>query len=165
MVVAKFFGIWLVTTVYQLPWTVQQAASEVILRPIVSSSDLVTISTYSDLILYFVMCIGMSWVLLQATHFHDTHISPQLLMKLSSNNLFGLIKSSYEIYHQAAVWTLFIWLASITIWINVALGKTVPWMGAITVIANVVFTIVLLHDVHREIDLSKRTLGQKEALQ
>lgn len=163
MTVAKFFGIWLVTTIYKLPWGVQQAATEIILRPAVNSSDLITISTYSDLVMFLIMSLGMLWVLIQATYFHDTHISPQMLVKLTNNDLFGLIKSSYEIYHRAAIWTLFAWLAGVTIWVNVFSGKTELWVGVIALVANVVYTIFLLQDVYREINLSRRNFSTAQA--
>lgn len=164
MVVSKFLGLVLTINIFNLPWTLKEVPQTFFsIRPGLLSEDIITANSYSDLIMYLVLAIGFSFVLVQATHFHDSHIQPRLLMRLANNNLAGLVRSSFDIYHAAAIWTIFIWLANILIWINVVMGKTYTWIGVGSLIADVVFTVLLLQDVYKEIELSKRNLGKQEA--
>jgi hypothetical protein len=164
MVIGKLFGLVLTINVFALPWTVQDIPQSFFsIRPGLLAEDVILANSYSDIIMYAVLALGFSIVLLQATHFHDTHIHPRLLVRLANNNLMGLVKSSYDIYHAATIWTMFIWLAAAIIWVNVAVGKTYLWVGLAVLIANTVFTTILLQDVYQEIELSKRNLGRQQA--
>ena len=75
----------------------------------------------------------------------------------------GLVKSSFDIYHTATIWVIFIWICNIIIWINIGMGKTFMWIGIATLVANIVFTALLLQDVYREIEITKRNLGKQQA--
>lgn len=164
MVVSKFIGLVATIAIFKLPWTIQQVSTDLLsVRPAVFMEDLTTASTYSDLIMYLIMAIAFSVVIVQATHFHDTHIHPRLLVRLSNNNLLGLVKSSYDIYHSASMWLVFIWLTAGVVWIDIVLNKTLLWVGILTIIANIVFTSLLLQDVYREISISRRNLGKHQA--
>ena len=166
MVVGKLIGLLITINVFALPWTVQEIPGSFFsIRPALLPDDVIIASAYSDLIMYMLIAAGFTLVLLQATHFHETHIQPKLLVKLANNNLLGLVRSSFDIYHYAAIWTIFLWLTQILIWVDIASGKTYLWIGIGSLVANVIFTSLLLQDVYREIELSRRDLGSKEALQ
>lgn len=165
MVVGKFIGLIVVTRIFDIPFTLAQLSQGLIsARPEVPAEFVTTASTYSDLIMYVILAIGVVVVVVQATQFHDKHISPKLLLKLSNHNLMSLIKGSYEIYHSAAVWTLFIWVATVIVWINVLAGKTALWMGVVAITSSIIFCIALLQDVYSEIMHSKEDFGGKSAL-
>lgn len=165
MVISKLVGLILTLTVFSIPWSVQQLSETIFtVRPAVPTTEILTASTYSDAFLLICMGVGFSFVIIQATRFHETHISPRLLVQLSNHNLLGLIKSSFDIYHTAAIWLIFVWASLGTVWINIATGKTEVWLGILGLIINIVLTSVLLQDVYAEIDLTKRNIGDLEAL-
>ncbi|MBL8014656.1 MAG: hypothetical protein JNK26_00500 [Candidatus Doudnabacteria bacterium] len=165
MVVGKALGLIFTAALFSIPWTVTQITEAFFnIRPVVSSTDILVISTYSDAFMLLCVSIGFSFVLVQATKFHDTHISPRLLVKLSNNNLMGLVKSSFDVYHTASIWLIFSWLALLSVGINIAAGKTEIWLGVIGLAVNSVLTAVLLQDVYSEIDLTRKNLGSKSAL-
>lgn len=165
LVVGKVAGLVFAAAIFQLPWTLDQLPGSLFaVEPILASEDVITASTYSDLIMFMLIAIGFSAILVQATHFHDTHIKPSMLVRLSNNNLLGLVKSSFDIYHAAAVWLLFLWVTSGVVWINIALTRTEVWVGLVVVVASTILTTLLLQDVYKEIDLSRRSLGKQEAL-
>lgn len=164
MVVGKVLGLLLTVNLFGLPWTVTQVQGTLnTIRPVVLASDLITANTYSDLAMFATLAIGFTFVLFQATHFHDTHISPRMLMRLSNHNLMGLMKSSFDIYHSASIWLIFLWVSFFVVVINTALGKTMLWVALATFVANAIFTTLLLQDVYKEIDLTRKTLGTQEA--
>ncbi|MCA9379360.1 hypothetical protein KC640_02940 [Candidatus Dojkabacteria bacterium] len=164
MVVGKVLGLILTVNLFGLPWTVTQVQGTLsTIRPVVLADDLITANTYSDLAMFVLLAVGFTFVLLQATHFHDTHISPRMLMRLSNHNLMDLVKSSFDIYHAATIWLIFLWVCFFVIAINAALGKTMLWLALAAFVANTIFTTLLLQDVYQEIDLTRKTLGTQEA--
>ncbi len=163
-VVGKFVGLIITVNVFSLPWTVQEIPESFFtIRPALLSDDLIVANSYSDLIMFLLLALGFSLILIQAAFFHNSHIHPRLLVKLANNNLLGLIKSSFDLYHNAVIWLLFNWLAVFTIIINVLTQKTYLWIGGVSLITAIVFTVTLLQDVYREIEISKRNLGKQMA--
>jgi hypothetical protein len=144
LVVGKLIGLFATIQIFQLPWTLQEIPGSFFsVSPAFLADDVIVASSYSDLIMYFLIAFGFSFVLIQATHFHDTHIKPRLLVKLVNNNLMGLVRSSFDIYHSATIWTIFLWMTQLLIWVNIAAGKTYLWIGLVTLAANVVLTAIL----------------------
>jgi hypothetical protein len=165
LVLGKFIGLVFVIQVFQLPWTLESVPDSLFsVQTVLQSEDVIIASTYSDLIAFIFVSIGFSFILIQATHFHESHITPNTLMKLSSNNLMGLVKSSFDLYHSAALWLIFVWLASGLVWINVLLSRTEAWVGIICTISVIIFTSILLQDVYKEINFGRKDLGGKNAL-
>jgi hypothetical protein len=164
MAVGKFLGLIITVNIFKLPWSLQQIPNNFFsVRPAFLPEDIILASSYSDLIMYSFLAFCFTAILIQATHFHDTHIQPKLLVKLVNNNLSGLVKSSFNIYHNAAIWLIISWIAVIIIWVDVVVGKTYLWVGITSLIANALFTSILLQDVYKEIEISRKTLSNQEA--
>lgn len=165
MVLSKFIGLVVVVSLFGIQLDLNSAAESLLnVRPAVLAEDLITISTYSDLIMYLLLAAAFSFILIQATHFHDTHISPRMLVKLSRHNLTGLVQSSFRLYHSAAIWLVVIWIATSLIWINVLNQTTQLWTGVAVLIASITFTTILIQDVYKEIELGQRQVGKHNAL-
>lgn len=165
MVVGKFVGLIVTIQIFALPWALRDVPDSIFsLRPVLLPADAILASTYSDAFMYVIISIGFSFVLAKATHFHETHIRPSLLVKLSNHNLLGLVQSSFDVYHAAAVWSVFLWLTSIVVWFNALIGRTEAWVAVIVFISTIIFTTLLLQDVYKEIELSKKRLGNFDAL-
>jgi hypothetical protein len=162
LVVGKVLGLAITIAIFQLPWDLIQTADGFGLSsvtPAVKLEHLVTVSTYSDLFMFLVIAAGFSTILFRATFLNQQRIKPHLLIKLSNANLLGLLKSSYDIYHYASIWLIFVWVASFTIAINTLMGKTALWLLITVVISAITFTTILLQDVYKEIAISRKSLG------
>lgn len=165
MLLGKIVGLVLTVQIFNIPISIVEASNSLFsVRPEVLPQDLQIVNTYSDMIMYLFVAAGFSFVLLQATKFHETHIKPGLLVKLSNYNLMGLVKSSFDIYHYAAIWLLGLWLTTVLIALNAAFAKTEIWLSVATIIASVIFTSILLQDVYKEIELAKKNVGNQQAL-
>lgn len=165
MVIGKIAGLFLSVVAFNVPWTIKQISDTFFsIRPAVSAEDILTVGTYSDIFMYIALGIGFSFILLQATRFHESHIQPRTLIRLSNSNLLGLVKSSFDIYHVASIWLIFLWMSLIVVLIDIVMSKTEIWVGLVCLIGNVIFTTVLLQDVYNEIDLSRKNLGSQSAL-
>lgn len=162
MIAAKFIGLYLVIQLFDLEWGIENLSGKLFSsRPVMFEDDLITASTYSDLFLIVIMTLGFSFYVVRAVFFHDSHIDPKLLAKLAIRGFMGLVKDSFEIYHHASIWLLFLWMSVLTILINVLLGKTEEWVLIIGFLSSLTLTVVLLRDVSYEINLAKKNLSRK----
>lgn len=165
MVVSKLIGIFISAALFEIEIDISSAAESILsIRPVVESADLSALSTYSDLIMYLLLASGFTFILVQATHFHDTHINPRLLVKLNKHNLTGLVQSSFKIYHSAAIWSIVLWIATILVLVNAVVGATQWWVGITSIFASIIFSTLMIQDVYREIELGQRQIGKSQAL-
>jgi len=162
MIAGKFIGLYLSIKIFELEWGIENLSNELFSsRPVMYKQDILTASSYSDLFLLLVMLGGFSLYVARAVFFHDSHVSPKILTRLAANGLLGLVKDSFEIYHRASVWLIFLWLSNITILINVLIGKTYTWVLLVGFVASILLTVILLRDVAYEINLAKKGLNGK----
>ncbi len=152
VIFGKFIGIALVISYFDLPYTVSGYASSALNGTLsVTSDHAELISTYSDIIMFSVIALGFSFHLIRAIFFHDTHLSPKFITQLADLNLLSLIKDTYDIYHKAAVWLGFLWVAVSIIVINVVLGTTLFWVGIVAVITTLALSVGLIQDAYQEL--------------
>lgn len=162
MVVGKFAGLFLTINIFSLEWGIENIPNSFFsVRPVFFSDDIKLASSYSDLFLFLIIVVGFSFVLMQALVFHSSHVSPQTLSKLASYNLLNLVKSTFEIYHKAAIWTIFLWITNLLIFVNVALDKTFAWVLLFSILVSILLTVFLLRDVAEEIEISKKSESLK----
>ena len=119
-------------------------------------------TSYSNLIMYIFLFIGLSVVLYRAMFFSASRITPRMISRLANNNLIDLVNDSFEIYYSATVWLVILWLSFFVISINVILSRAFLWTGTVTFAASTVLTIVLLRDVSTEIKLAKDRLFKQD---
>lgn len=160
MVCSKVIGLWIVNQIFNLSFGLIPNPNNLIGISVSYSSqeDLMVSSSYSNLFMYGCLFLSFSFVLVQATFFHDSHITPFTLSKLAANNLLDLIKDSFNLYHEASIWLIFIWSASIIILINSILGSTYSWIAVLSVVGSLIVTVVLVRDVGKEIRVAKSKL-------
>jgi hypothetical protein len=152
VIFGKFIGIAFAISYFKLPYTVSNYTSSVLNGSLsMSAEHAEIISTYSDIIMFVLVAVGFSFHLARAIFFHDTHLSPKFITQLADLNLLNLIKDTYEIYHKAAVWLGFLWVAVSVVVLNVLLGTTMFWVGIVAVIATVALSIGLIQDAYQEL--------------
>lgn len=165
IIVGKLISLLISFNIYGIDWSLAEINNPLFtVRPIVPVEYLLQVSTTSDLILYLIMLTGFGVKLFFALFLHDTHIPPKMLAKLAENNLLGLVKSSFEIFHEVTVWVIFLWITQLIIITNTINGNTSAILATVTFIMSLGSSILLLKDVYREISLEKKELGKKHAL-
>ncbi len=159
LIIGKVVGIYLVARIFNLEWALQNSADSFFsLRPVFAEKDVLTVSSYSDLIMLLFVLLGMSFSLFRALYLHSSHIDPRFVAKLATNNLLNLIKDSFDVYHEASMWLVFTWIATFTIFLNVLMEKTYIWIFALGLISCFAFTLILIRDVGKEIELSRKKI-------
>jgi len=160
MVIGKFVGVIVVIQLFNISTSIREYSNSLFsYSTILKPEDVLTVTTYSDLIMYAVLAIGFSVNIFRAVYLHSSHIKPTLVSRLVNKNLFSLIQNSYEIYHSAAIWLVFVLVSNVLIIVNAINGSTYPWLAVVTVIASALLTTVLLQDVYREIENIKHHPG------
>lgn len=155
MVLGKLVGVLLTIWIFNIPFTLRDYFNNFYsLRFVVSEENLRTVTSYSDLIMYIFVAIFFSFNIVRAIYLHNSHVKPTLITRLANSNLLKLIQSSYEIYHSATIWLIFMWVSNILVLVNVFAGNTFSWIGIL-----VTLTSILLSDVYREIENIKRKPG------
>jgi len=161
MIIGKFIGIIITIQLFNLPWSIKEYTNDIFsLTTSVNPTDLQTVTSYSDLIMFSIIALFFTFTIIRAVYLHSTHVKPTLVTQLADKNLLNLIQSSYEIYHSSAVWLLFSWIATILIGINTLAGKTYSWIGIAALVTSILLTVILLGDVYREIEHIKHNPGE-----
>lgn len=159
LIVAKMVGTFGAIYFFDLLFTLKKAQILGILPSVQfhNFADYITAENYSNLAMFLVVGLGSLLVLVKAHFFHESHISPTLHARLVSLNLERLIAPSYHLYHQAAIWLIFLWLTIAFLIISSLLKVTYP---QITIIATVIaanFSWVFAVDIEREIEIAKES--------
>ncbi|HEC66575.1 MAG TPA: hypothetical protein ENI23_14965 [bacterium] len=161
MILGKVVGIFLTARIFNLEWALQSSSNNFIsIRPVFEAADIVTVTTFSDLIMFSFLLVGLSFSLFIALYFRSSNIDPKIVAKLATNNLLNLIKDSFDIYLGGSMWIVFSWIANITIFINVMLNKTQLWVIVLTLVSSIAFTVLLFRDVVKEIEVSRKKLSE-----
>lgn len=161
LVLGKLTGIYIATNFLGIEVTFNQYTNNFLsISPSVDQNLLKEVTSYSDLFMFIFIASFFSSVLFRAVFFHSSHVSPQTLYHLAHRNLLEIIQDSYQLYHSGAVSLFFMWVASILIFINVALDRTYYWIGIVSITSSIILSLMLFQDVLREIENIKKNTGQ-----
>ncbi|MCA9391737.1 hypothetical protein KC614_00845 [candidate division WWE3 bacterium] len=150
LVVAKVIGVLVLVKSFSIAWQLNTSSllPDFVLH---DKAATVFVNSYSNLIVFVVVIIGLAWVLTKAYHFHDTHIKPSLILQLLSWNLTGLMTSSHEVYNKGVVWISYMWLVVLLIGVHTFLQATYLWVFVFALVASLVATWYFVADVEREV--------------
>ena len=118
----------------------------------------ITAENYSNLAMFVAVAAGAIVVILKAHFLHESHIHPKLHARLIALNMERLAQSSYHLYHQAAIWLIFLWLTCGFLTLSSIAKITYPQItiAAFLVAANLSWVFAL--DLEKEIELSRGEL-------
>lgn len=156
LVFSKFLGVIIVAKIISASWKV---ATGTFFLPTFSFSnyqDYLTINSFSNLVMFLAIAAGTAFVLVRAHFFHASHISPSIHLKLLKFGLEGLIAETYQLYHQAAVWLLFLWLATILILLQAFFGLSNPVIAITSFLISLNFSWFLISDIEQEVEIFRK---------
>ncbi|HEY5600656.1 MAG TPA: hypothetical protein VIK81_01060 [Patescibacteria group bacterium] len=110
-------------------------------------------NTYSNAIMLIVVTLGVSIVVVKAHFFHSSHISPKLAGILSRLRLSSLVSDTYGLYHQSAIWVLFLYLICSFLIVQSIFKASSPLLAIIGFVIAVNATWVLIFDIESEIKI------------
>lgn len=110
-------------------------------------------ASFSNLIMYSIVLIGVVVSLIQAYFFHASHISPKMMTRLIQHDLVHLVSESLEIFQKSSVWIILLWISSLIIVLSTLSGDTYLWIAILTSVLTIVLTILLAKDIEHELKL------------
>ena len=160
LILAKGIGLFLTVLFFNLPFTLEYRSIFGILPSLrfATLQGYTTAENYSNLVMFAAVAAGAIIVILKAHFLHESHISPKLHARLLRFNLEKLVQSSYHLYHQAAVWLIFLWLSVGFLTLSSIAKITYPQitLAALLIAANLSWVFAV--DVENEIELSREKL-------
>ena len=156
LIAGKILGVLLSIYFLDLSFTVRSETLWIL--PSIHFADLAgyaKVENFSNLAMFTVAAAGTILVLVRAHFFHESHIHPRLHAKLASLNLESLIAPSYHLYHQAAIWLIFLWLSVGFLVISTLFSVT---YGQIAIVAFVVaanFSWLFAIDIEKEVEIAR----------
>jgi len=156
LIVAKMLGLYFTSAVLNLNFEVKVGSFLSFLPSIhfANLQDYVTAENYSNLAMFLVVSLGTIFVLVRAHFFHSSHIHPNLHAKLERFNLQALVTPSYHLYHQAAIWLLFLWVTVGFLALSTIRSITYPQITIVAFIIAANFSWVLAIDIERELEIA-----------
>ena len=112
-----------------------------------------TVNSYSNLVMFAAVAIGAAFILVRAHFFHASHITPTMHVRLLKLGLQGLIAETYQLYHQAAVWLIFLWLATILVLSQAFFEISAPIIAIVAVLVTLNFSWFLIADIELEVEI------------
>jgi len=156
IIFSKMLGVYLFSSLFGIDISFETVSGNLFkVTPIVDNSinQIQVLSTYSDIFMFAVISVGFIVITIQSLFFHESHINIAMIAKLAEHNLLDWVKSSYELYHTAITWFIFIWLTVIIIMVNSLLHKTEPWVFVVTFVFTISLSVILVRDMIKEIKL------------
>jgi len=149
VITAKLVGISLVVLLQGISWSV---SADPFLPAISfsSASEYLIVSSWSNLFVIVVICLGLLWVLTKAHYLHNTHVSPTLTLRLLSFDLASLLTTTPEIFQQAIIWISYLWLFIILTGVQAYLGYYHWWMFGVSLALAIILTWLLVADWEKE---------------
>lgn len=158
LIIGKMVGLLVVSSIFKFSFALEGPKIFYILPSVhfKNLTDYILAENYSNLAMLTAAATGTVFILIKAHFLHETHIHPKIQAKLIRANLGGLITSSYNLYHQAAIWLLYLWLTVAFLINSSILGITYFQISAIGFLVAANFSWIFALDVQREIELSRQ---------
>jgi hypothetical protein len=118
-----------------------------------SYQDYFKINSYSNAIMFATVALGVIYVLIKAHFLHQSHIDPIFQAKLSRARLSRTIASSFHLYHQAAVWLIFLWLVTALLVFEAIFKISSQMLAVFAGIFAINSTWFLIVDVEHEVEI------------
>ena len=157
LIVGKMLGLLAAIFFLRLPFTIANGEILKILPSVhfANLADYTIAENYSNLAMFTVAAFGTILVLVRAHFFHQSHIHPRLHAKLAYLNLESLVVPSYHLYHQAAIWLIFLWLSVAFLIISTIFSVTYPQIAIVAFVMAANFSWVFAIDVEKEVEINK----------
>ncbi len=112
--------------------------------------DFVFANSYSSLFMYFSIMVGLFLVIIRASKWHSTHITPSLAAKLHEKKLDFLVSDNLSVYSKAAVWLSYSWLSTFLMFIQSYNHLLFSWIAYVALVVSFIVTVFVIVDLEKE---------------
>lgn len=153
LICAKAVGMALLNTILGLEWSIQTIASAVFsIKPVYSNpSDALLVSSYTNLFMFICVIAGCMLITSKSLLFHHRKASPNFVLKLAKYDLLHLLKSSMHIYKEAFIWSVFLILTTVYIFIAFLMDQTYAWVAGLSIMFCLTFLWIMVQNIEEDI--------------
>ena len=157
LILAKGVGLFATIVFFNLPFTLEYRSIFGLLPSFrfATLQGYITAENYSNLAMFAAVAAGAVIVVLKAHYLHESHIHPKLHARLIALKLERLAQSSYHLYHQAAIWLVFLWLTFGFLTLSSIAKITYPQITIVAFLISANLSWVFALDLEKEIELSR----------
>lgn len=154
IIAAKAIGVMIVNIVLGLSWSIDTVFKSILSPRLIYASheEALAVASYSNLIMYIAVFVGMGVIIVKAFYLHDSHISPQMVLKLAKMDLLEMVGSSFQLYHQALIWFGFQVLTTVFVTVNYLQGMTYGWVVVVAIVITLTTFWMLIKDIDLELE-------------
>ena len=127
-----------------------------------SVADYIYLNSYSTLAMICALVIGLSYILVKAYVFHDTHITPRATTNVFAFRMANLIQSSYDLYTQGSIWISFLFFMCLTSGFMAFLGLMYFGIFYVSLGILLIMLVLFILDIENEIKVSSKPSWQVE---
>lgn len=128
-----------------------------------SYNDYYFLNSYSTLVMLVVLTLGLSYILIKAWIFHDTHITPRVTANVFSVKLSGLIQSSFDVYTQGSIWLSYLFFLTLASAFMAYVGIIYVWVAYTSSALFLIMLIAFILDIENEVKQPKSAWNPEEA--
>lgn len=156
LIISKMFGLFLANYFLKLNYEVNYRGFLNFLPSISyqNPQDYISAENYSNLAMFVSCAAGMLYITAKAHFLHESHIAPKVQQKLAAMNLEKFISPSFHLYHQVAIWLIFLWLTTGFLALSTLLKITYWQITALALFISVNFSWFFMLDIQKEIEIS-----------
>lgn len=119
-------------------------------------SDLVLANNVSNLFVLFLLVLGTVLVLVRLYHFHASHIHPVFLTKLLESDLEFAVSTSFNLFHQVAVWLSLGLALLVSFLVQTLFSWTSPWIFILGLFSLLLLAVLAVLDLEREVKIETK---------
>lgn len=113
-------------------------------------ADLILANNVSNVLTGLVILVGTLVVLSRLYYFHDSHVHPFFLTKLLESDLEFAISTSFDLFHQVAVWLSLGFFLVASFFVQTIFGLTSPLIFFGGLFITAFLTVLAVLDFERE---------------
>lgn len=153
LICAKAVGMAILNAVLGLNWSIQTIANAVFsIRTVYpSSNDALLVSSYTNLFMFICVMAGCMMITSKSMLFHHRKASPHFVLKLAKYDLLHLLKNSFHIYKEAFVWSVFLILTTVYIFLSFVFNQTYAWVAGLSVMFCITFLWIMIQNIEEDI--------------
>lgn len=156
LVLGKFLGVILVAKIISAEFKMTSGEFFFPNFTFTNFSAYYTVNSYSNLVMFAAVGMGAAFILARAHFFHASHITPKMHVRLLRLGLTGLIAETYQLYHQAVVWLIFLWLATILVLTQAFFSLSNPIIAIVAFLVTLNFSWFLVADIELEVEIFRQ---------
>jgi|GEM_PF-506383 len=128
-----------------------------------SQDDYLKANSYSSLVMFLVVFLGLVIVFVKARFLDERKIPPRLTARLASLGWQSLVLTSFQLYSRMVVWLAYGWLTTLVLIVSAYFHLSYLWLAELALALTTVMTLLLVWEVERGMRDSQALLDEEDS--